>query len=469
MGKANRERRRIKQKTRARAHQGSGSGRRPVPAPGDVELQEFLRQLAAAETAAGTRARASVPPPTVAEQVTELLDRSMDQLDAHRHDAFETTVTRLAHGTAPGWRPQVERTLLDRLLGLVTALWRGGWQPADLVRLVGRRLDAAHLLLARDLMAAELAGYAPTTIDRRWADQIAAEVLAVWWEPQLTAITSFARAHPHDWDSVIRTALQLGHLCARLPRIELTCPIPGTAAATARAAGVDERVLTRVRALLAKAESTDYPAEAETFTAGAQALMARHSIDHALLAATGRVPSDEPGARRIGIENPYEGPKTSLLNAVATANNCRAVWTKEFGFVTIIGFPTDLDLVEVLFTSLLVQATAAMTREGSKADRYGRSRTRGFRQSFLVAYASRIGERLTEATRQQTAEAAAAGAPNLLPVLASRADAVAAASQVLFPALRLSSGARVTDREGWACGRAAADRARLGAGDALPG
>ncbi|MEP7036589.1 MAG: DUF2786 domain-containing protein, partial [Actinomycetota bacterium] len=36
---------------------------------------------------------------------------------------------------------------------------------------------------------------------------------------------------------------------------------------------IDEKVLSRIRALLAKAESSTFPAEAETFTAGAQALM----------------------------------------------------------------------------------------------------------------------------------------------------------------------------------------------------
>jgi hypothetical protein len=40
-----------------------------------------------------------------------------------------------------------------------------------------------------------------------------------------------------------------------------------------------------VRALLAKAESTTYPEEADALTAKAQELMARHSIDRAMLDA----------------------------------------------------------------------------------------------------------------------------------------------------------------------------------------
>jgi hypothetical protein len=44
-------------------------------------------------------------------------------------------------------------------------------------------------------------------------------------------------------------------------------------------ADLDQRMLDRVRALLAKAESTDFPQEADAFTARAQELMARHRID----------------------------------------------------------------------------------------------------------------------------------------------------------------------------------------------
>src|SRR5438552_3000516 len=69
--------------------------------------------------------------------------------------------------------------------------------------------------------------------------------------------------------------------------------------------------------------------------------------------------------------------------------------------------PADLDAVELLFTSLLVQANAAMIRAGGKKDEYGRSRTRSFRQSFLVPYAIRIGERLAEATGHAEQEAVA--------------------------------------------------------------
>jgi hypothetical protein len=235
-------------------------------------------------------------------------------------------------------------------------------------------------------------------------------------------------------------------------------------------------MLSRIRALLAKAEATEYAEEAEALSARAQELMAKYSIDQALLAAeSGR--KDAPAGRRIAVDNPYEAPKTSLLQAVATANRCRVVWSKEVGLATVVGFEADLDAVELLFTSLLVQASAAMLYAGSRQDAYGRSRTRAFRQSFLVSYAIRIGERLSHAAEHATQEAAAeqeaaagqpahavagAGGTALVPFLAARQRAVDDAVDEMFgDTLRRGRSARVTDAEGWASGRAAADLASL--------
>jgi len=151
-----------------------------------------------------------------------------------------------------------------------------------------------------------------------------------------------------------------------------------------------------------------------------------------------------------------------LLGAVARANRCRTVWSRDVGFSTAIGFPADLDAVELLFTSLLVQATTAMMKAGSRTDDYGRSRTRSFRQSFLTAYASRIGQRLAEATGTQTTKAATEPTGgNLLPVLAARSEAVNEAVAAMFPKMTNHAVGSVTHREGWFSGLSAADRAAL--------
>ena len=117
--------------------------------------------------------------------------------------------------------------------------------------------------------------------------------------------------------------------------------------------------------MLAKAEATEFAAEAETFTAKAQDLMTRHAIDEALLRAAGDGPIEIRGVR-VHIHNPYAAEKVQLLNQVARANRARAVWNKPLGLVTVLGTPVDVDQVEMLFTSLLIQATRAMAEAGTR-------------------------------------------------------------------------------------------------------
>jgi len=186
--------------------------------------------------------------------------------------------------------------------------------------------------------------------------------------------------------------------------------------------------------------------------------MTARSIDDALLASgTGRPGRDVASGRRLFVDSPYEGAKTDLLDVVAAVNRCRAVWHKNLGLSTVLGFPADLDAVELLFTSLLVQAAAAMARAGSHRDDAGPSGTRSFRQAFLTSYAQHIGERLAEATesaeRQAVADSADAG---LLPVLAARHRAVDEAVAKMFPDLARHGQGTAPDGQGWLPGLTAA-------------
>lgn len=226
-------------------------------------------------------------------------------------------------------------------------------------------------------------------------------------------------------------------------------------------------MLQRVRALLAKAESTTFPEEAESLTAKAQELMARYAIDEALLAAShGSSNRTHIGGERIVVDDPYASAKSLLLSRVAHANRCRAVWSRDDGVSTVFGTASDVEMVEMLFTSLLVQATDTLLREGRRVDQAGRSRTRSFRHSFLLAYAIRIGERLAETTAAVVADEVERNGAQLLPVLANRALAVEEAVREAFPRLvrRRSSGSNYA---GWAAGRTAADLASLAFGQEL--
>jgi hypothetical protein len=261
--------------------------------------------------------------------------------------------------------------------------------------------------------------------------------------------------------------LELLCLLARLPDQPVLIPPPGQWGRGGRrnggpaAAAGDGRVLARVRALLAKAESTEFPEEAEALAAKAQELISRHAIDRAAL--TG---SHDPIAvvgRRIAVENPYPQAKSVLLGTVAAANRCQAVRSVQFGFSTVFGTADDLAAVELLYTSLLAQATAAMLAAGA-TDRH--RRLPSFRESFLAAYAVRVGERLQEATDAAVEDGVARHGDQLLPVLARRSDAVDAAVAAAFPRLS-STPLRAANRAGWVAGLAAAEVARLGPDHAL--
>ncbi|MCO8126480.1 DUF2786 domain-containing protein [Acidimicrobiia bacterium EGI L10123] len=216
----------------------------------------------------------------------------------------------------------------------------------------------------------------------------------------------------------------------------------------------DPGVLHKVRSLLAKAESTTYPDEAEALSAKAQQLMDRHAIDRAMLGEGSRA---GPEGRTLLVESPYARPKFQLLTELARANRCRAVLDTDRNVATVIGFPDDQATVELLYTSLLVQGTRAMLQAGTSP----RTRSRAFRQAFLVAYASRIGQRLRQAAAATVSEAVRDHGEGLLPVLRSREVAVEDELASAFPHLRRM---RVTasDPAGYAAGHAAADRARLG-------
>lgn len=459
MSAKNRERRRAKRKVRQQQQQrrreeriGSGPGAPPLSGPSG---------------------RGVLP----VELVDALAYETVQALHIKDDDSVRRCCAVLADGSGwAGGQRAVDSALAAIARRELSAVWGRGWQPVDLFRAARRHYGRRHGQVTVDVIADEMRGHAAATVHEHWEAQLRELGATVWWARDDGYLTALGERERLTRPDSIRCLLEVLHVISACPPIQVLCPPPGKArqgslgAAGAAGRAANPRQLDRVRALLAKAESTSFPEEAEAYTAKAQELMARHSIDYALL-SVGSGARDEPVGRRIGVDNPYEAPKVLLLDAVAGANRCRAIWSSSLGFVTVLGFAADIDAVELLFTSLLVQATAAMMRAGSRRDAHGRSSTRSFRQSFLTAYAQRIGERLTSATEQATEQAGRdlagrPGADRLLPVLASRDSAVGALADELFPHL-VGRPVAVTNRDGWASGRAAADRARLGTRRAL--
>jgi hypothetical protein len=340
-----------------------------------------------------------------------------------------------------------DRELFYRLALATRAVVQAGWTPADLAEITRRTLSAHHVPLVAALLREETDRHPASTVAPAWRD----ELLAMG--PPQTADLGDAQDIQRAWG--------VHALLHTLPRLAEVIPPPGatTTIRGGRGSGAPSAVLAKVRALLAKAESTEFPAEAEALSAKAQQLIATYALDRQTAQLDAAAPEPEVRVRRMWVDPPYVEAKALLVDAVAAANHCRAVFSHHLGVVTLVGQGADLEATELLVTSLQVQADRALFVAGRVDDGGGRSRTRSFRPSFLVSYATRIGERLRHTVDE--ALAASDRSKELVPVLARGEERVRAMTDELFPHL-VARRTRISNAQGWVAGRAAADLADFG-------
>lgn len=180
--------------------------------------------------------------------------------------------------------------------------------------------------------------------------------------------------------------------------------------------------LDRIAALLAKAERTDNAAEAEAYLMKAQALATAASVDLAMARArTARIEArQQPEMRTVTIGEKGKRANQHLIAlfiAVAHANDAQVDIASNSTFVIAYGMPSDLDVVNALFSSVAVQMTTtsqqwlsvgswrsetyvAITRVDGRRRRQTKPHTaQTARAAFYRAYVERIRERLDEARR----------------------------------------------------------------------
>lgn len=242
----------------------------------------------------------------------------------------------------------------------------------------------------------------------------------------------------------------------------------------------DHPMLAKIRKLLAKAENdATTPEEAELYTAKAASLIADYGIDQALLAAD--LPeSSVVGDRVVRVDAPYARDKAELLSAVAVRLRCRAVHmtdrTSEGNrfAVHLFGHESDLARADLLFTSLLMQASTWLSRTPVP----GLENKAAFRRSWLAGFRLAISRRLESSERRAESNAASRAqrqgrAVGL--VLADRSLEVDRALRDTYPRLgkvrsRQLSGTGMTG--GWVAGQRAdlgGERLRNRDPEALPG
>jgi hypothetical protein len=228
-------------------------------------------------------------------------------------------------------------------------------------------------------------------------------------------------------------------------------------------ADTSDRLLDRVRKLLAKAEDEGVtPEEAQALTAKAAELMAKYGIDRALLAAR-RPDTDQPDSKLVDIYNPWGRVRAHLLCGLASALRCQPIMvTSEEGTlrVHIFGYASDLERTDVLYTSLLIQMWHGLVA----AEVPGLAATRAWRRSWLLGFAAAVIARVRTAEQRAERVAAASQAPGgtMALVLADRSLVIRRHAAQAYPHTKTT---RMTyTGNGYADGYAEGNRADIGSG-----
>ncbi|HKS46726.1 MAG TPA: DUF2786 domain-containing protein [Amycolatopsis sp.] len=223
----------------------------------------------------------------------------------------------------------------------------------------------------------------------------------------------------------------------------------------------------KVRALLDRAEHPNTPEpEREAAMAKAYELMAKHSIDRAALAAAGQA-ADEITTLNIRFQAPYAHEKMMLLFHIGDTYGMKAARTGSVtnpAALTIVGWRSDLDQVDTLYTSLLLQsghglaaATPPAHLSGAKITVWRRSWLTGFRREVVSRLRATRRRATVQHDREHTGDTSAAL------VLVDRGEAVSKMFSELFPdTIRPRVSQRRTSASGSEAGRAAGRRADIG-------
>lgn len=229
----------------------------------------------------------------------------------------------------------------------------------------------------------------------------------------------------------------------------------------------DNKWLTKIRAMLAKAEDpAATPEEAETYTARATELMGKYGIDQALIDAA-RPEKVVPGDLIINITGSYAVDKRDMLSGVAWDMGCRTILLthRRRGFPTthrvhVFGFASDIQRVEVLYTSLLVQMANGLAQ--SEVPYW--ENPAAYRRSWIAGFTDAVRKRIRESeqrAKQNAEQERPAGAPGVAVVLADRVALVEKAKADAYPDVK-KARARTLSGSGAGDGYDVGQRADLG-------
>lgn len=217
-----------------------------------------------------------------------------------------------------------------------------------------------------------------------------------------------------------------------------------------------DALLDKVRKLLAMAERSPHPDEADAFSRKAAELIAAHRLDPARLAETD---GDELEVREFALgRGAYVRARLALLQAVAVSHGCQVVFGAGRTGTTayVAGLRRDLDTTEVLHTSLHGQAAKRMASERRRTG----AATQQWRRSFLFGFAHQVRD-MFESTRSE-AERTVTAAGGRLPEVRARDAQVADLLQRRFGRITTARPVAGATPAGFSAGRLAASGADIG-------
>lgn len=259
---------------------------------------------------------------------------------------------------------------------------------------------------------------------------------------------------------------------------------------------MSQDIIARIGKLLALSENAATEAEAEAAMAKAQALSTQHQVDLELARTAHTMSGAKPTpeirritlgvARTVGLSTFVE-----LFDAIGRANNVRLTVAKDSTWINAYGFDADIDLVEQLYASLVMQMVTASnayiaagtfrneTREPTSWFEEPKPvHAKTARISFQEAFAHRVGCRLRTAKREaleaMNVAASAPGIPGMSAelVLVGRQDEVEKFYADEIKHIRgtwKGNRGRNHSSHGARAGDAAGQRAKIGASAAIGG
>jgi hypothetical protein len=227
-------------------------------------------------------------------------------------------------------------------------------------------------------------------------------------------------------------------------------------------------IIIRIEKLLAQASDrgcTD--AEREAFQVKAAELIERYRIDRSLIG--GHLKADDKlGTVVVGkFDGVYGRVRIDVVNAVATAMDCKVFWSgyKNFRTLKLYGFKSDQDVVVALSNRLLADADLRV----QYLKGYDVKHTLNERRGFYMGYASAVSSRMLAARRQVESQAAAEGVDmaSVALVLVDRKKQVNDMFRADVGSLRSAGGLNGGGWDGHAQGHQAGSQVNLATGNAV--